>query len=253
LRPHRYEQASREIDVPGEIMNGLEYSALALTGSNLLASVSLAIHQNLWSHVPAIVGYGIAVVLGPKVIQAAVDGALRYSGLNSTQCRQLSPLLNTVGRDAMGFIPKVNASEKGVHYRYPSTEGSTETVTSRGSVCVAGGKVSSAHQRSPQQAARKPDTGDGRRLTLPSIHEVTQDNIKLYVLDRDGKKTRNTAAQFPGVAGPGSFERRQRFFCFRGREVRGPRLFGQFCGRHQWRPGDLMFGAIGVNAGMGAS
>lgn len=184
----RYEQASKAIDVPGEIMNGLKYSALALIGTNLLASVSLAMHQKLWSHVPAIIGYGSAVVIGPKVIQAAVDGALRCSGLDPAQRRQLSPWLNTVGRLAMGFMPKVNASEQGVHYRYPSTGGCTETVTSRGSAGVAGGSVNPAQQASARERASEPDRREGMPLTLHSIHQITQDNIKLYVLDQDGKK-----------------------------------------------------------------
>lgn len=112
----RYDQATKVIDVPGEILNGIKYSALALMGGSLYNSVTSAVNQGLMSHVPAVVGYGGAIVFGPRMIQRAVEKALAYSKLTPEQKKQLTPWLNTIGRLALGFMPKVSANEQGVQF-----------------------------------------------------------------------------------------------------------------------------------------
>jgi hypothetical protein len=169
----RYEDALKEIDVPNEILNGIKYSAIALMGNNLCTSISSAINQGLWSHVPAIMGYTGAIAFGPKLIQGAVEKALAYSGLTAEQKKLLTPWLNTIGRLALGFMPKVSANEQGVHYRHPSVDGHTRIVTPQGMVTLAG----------EQMAAH-----DGMQFKLHGIREITQDRITLTVMNEAGKK-----------------------------------------------------------------
>ena len=164
-----YEDASKEIDVPSEILNGVRYSAMALMGNNLCTSISSAINQGLWSHVPAIMGYTSAIVFGPKLIQGAVEKALAYSGLTAEQKKQLTPWLNTIGRLALGFMPKVSANEQGVKYRHPSVKGHTRIATAQGSVTLGG--------------------EHGMQFKLYGIREITQDKITLTVMNEAGKKT----------------------------------------------------------------
>ena len=184
----RYDQAPKEIDVPGEILNGIKYSALALMGGSLYNSVTSAVNQGLWSHVPSIVGYGGAIVLGPKIIQGAVEKALAYSGLTAEQKKQLTPWLNTIGRLALGFMPKVNANERGVQYRHPSMEGHSKIVTSQGAVTMVGDEITVEHQGNVHAISREPEAYDGMQFKLHSIREITQDKIKLSVMNVAGHK-----------------------------------------------------------------
>ena len=184
----RYDQAAKEIDVPGEILNGIRYSAMALMGGSIYNSVTSAVNQGLLSHVPAIVGYGGAIVFGSRMIQGAVEKALAYSGLTPEQKQQLTPWLNTIGRLALGFMPKVNANERGVHYRHPSMEGHTRIVTSQGAVTMAGDKITVEHQGNVNATAREREAYDGMQFKLHGIHEITPYKVKLHVINQAGQK-----------------------------------------------------------------
>nr|WP_314628497.1 cadherin-like domain-containing protein [uncultured Noviherbaspirillum sp.] len=184
----RYEQAAKEIDVPGKILNGIKYSALALMGGSLYNSVTSAVNQGLISHLPAIVGYGGAIVFGPRLIQGAVEKVLAYSGLTPEQKQQLTPWLNTIGRLALGFMPKVSANEQGVQYRHPSMEGNARIVSSQGAVTISGDKITVEQHGSVHVAAEESKVYDAMQFRLHGIREITKDRIKLYVIDQKGQK-----------------------------------------------------------------
>ena len=184
----RYDQANKVIDVPGEILTGLKYSALALMGQGLYNSVTSAVNQGLISHVPAIAGNGGAVIFGPRMIQGAVENALTYSGLTPEQKKQLTPWLNTIGRLALGFMPKVSANEQGVQYRHPSMEGHARIVTSQGGVTMVGEKITVEQHGNVHSMAGESKAYDGMQFKLHGIHEITQDKIKLYVINQMGQK-----------------------------------------------------------------
>ncbi len=127
LEEQRYQDAPKKLDVTAEILNGLKYSSMAIMGQRLFSSVTSAIHLGLWEHIPSIVGYSSAMFLVPTGIADSIEKVLQYSGLTQHQKTLIQPWLNVVGRLVLGFLPKVHATQEGVHYHYPSSIGSAQT------------------------------------------------------------------------------------------------------------------------------
>src|SRR5262249_55041942 len=134
------------------------------------------------------VGYSSALLFGPKSIQMAVDKILAYSGLTREQKKEITPWLNTIGRLALGFIPKVRANEQGVHYHYPSIAGHTQTVTSQESITLAGNKITLERQGNISTPERDVEAHYEVQFKLHSIHEITEGKIKLQVINQESKK-----------------------------------------------------------------
>ncbi|MDQ2993361.1 MAG: hypothetical protein M3R00_00205 [Pseudomonadota bacterium] len=184
----KYEYAETQLDVVGEVLNGIKYSTMALLGKSLCDSVYSTVQQGLWTHVPAVAGYAGALLFGPQAITAAVDNVLFYSGLRSEQKELIRPWLNTVGRLALGFIPKVHANETGVHYHYPSVSGHTETHSGNESVSMYGENIT----------IKRPgefNTPEGAfaaeyqlQFKLQQINQLSEHAIRIQVVNQSGEK-----------------------------------------------------------------
>ncbi len=122
-----YDKGLKEIDVMREVFNGIKWSSIFLLGEQLCSSVVSTVQHQLWSHLPAVMGYTAGALCGPPLIAKVVKQVLSRSTLSPQQQTRLEPWLTTVAKIALGFIPKVAADAHGVHYHYPSSQGSQET------------------------------------------------------------------------------------------------------------------------------
>lgn len=122
----RYENDIHELNVTGEILNGIKYATSFSLLKNLYHSVSSTLSQGLWEHAPAIIGSAAAVTAGPYLLSRGIEKVLDKTNLSAEQKEFLRPWLNTIGRLALAFTPKVAAGETGVRYQYASAEGYTK-------------------------------------------------------------------------------------------------------------------------------
>ncbi|MDQ2993530.1 MAG: tetratricopeptide repeat protein [Pseudomonadota bacterium] len=184
-----YEASDREIDVVGEILNGIRYSTFGLIGKSFFSSIFNTMHQGLYAHIPAIVGCGGAVLYGPALIQSVVESRLSTWSLNAGEKDFLRPWLNAVGRLAIGFMPRVHATQAGVHYHYPSNLGHTETYARNQFVSRVGEDIT-------YKNAGKFSTPEGdyaaeysAQFKLHHIDHLSQQSIRIQMVNQAGEIT----------------------------------------------------------------
>jgi hypothetical protein len=184
----KYDKAERDIDVFGEVLNGVRYSTMAFLGKSIFSSIVSTVQQRLWQHVPALAAYTGAVLLGPHLIRSAVDNVLYYSRLSSIQQHRLRPWLNAIGRLALGFMPKVHASEAGVHYHYPSRVVHTETYRESQSVNLFGEDVTLKKYGKMHTQSGEFDVEYVAQFKLQNIYHLSEQSIKIHVVNQSGVK-----------------------------------------------------------------
>jgi hypothetical protein len=184
----KYEYSDTELDVVGEILNGVKYSTVALLGKNFIDSLVSTAQQGLWKHLPALAGYTGALVFGPQAMSATVDYVLAKSDLHNEQRELVRPWLNTVARLALGTVPKVHANESGVHYHYPSFSGNTETYTRNQSVRMQGEDVTVTRSREFITPEGKFPAEHSLQFKLHQIDCLSGQTIRIQVINQSGEK-----------------------------------------------------------------
>lgn len=200
-----YDNSPKELNVVREICNGIKYSSMALLGENLFTSVTSALQQGLCKHVPFIVAYSGTLLFGSKGVSLAVDKVLqnhKFRRLNSNQKLLLKPWLNMIGRMALGFVPKVHATEKGVHYHYPSLQGYTQTVSQQQILTVHGEDLIIEKEGKFDTPAGKFEGVHSAQFKLKTILEFTQETVRIQVLNENGKEVPVTFTKTQGMHGP---------------------------------------------------
>jgi|GEM_PF-6106124 len=104
------------LDVMGEILKGLSYSTTWLTGKNIW-DVSKSVAEKGLEHLPAI-GYATAPLLGPTLLNAALDTVMEKMEGDDAQNAKLRPWLEAVGNLIVAFLPKTSAKEDELQYRF---------------------------------------------------------------------------------------------------------------------------------------
>ncbi|MFI5343268.1 MAG: ankyrin repeat domain-containing protein [Chlamydiales bacterium] len=192
-----------EINVLGEILNGIKYSTLALIGGNLFSSMTSAIQQRLWSHLPAIAAYGGLAAGGHLGVSYLVDQLLALRGLSEQQKTLLTPWLNLVGRLAIGCVPKVHATKDGVHYRYPSLSGpSSQTFSSEQISTIQGDVLTIRRQGTLDTPEGSFDGTYEAEFKLHSIQELTGEKISIKVTTQEGVNVPIEFSTSQGLYGP---------------------------------------------------
>ncbi len=197
-----YQDAPKELDVTGEILNGLKYSSMAIMGQRLFSSITSTVQLGLSEHLPSILGYSGAIFLTPKGLAYAVDKALQYSGLTQEQKALVQPWLNVTGRLALGFLPKVHANETGVHYHYPSVVGSTQTFSQREVSTLYGDSLTIEREG---QFETPEGTFQGKyaaEFTLHGIYELSEERVRIRVVNHEGKTVPIEFKKIEGHYGP---------------------------------------------------
>ena len=112
---------------------------------------------------------------------------LQQTSYTQEQKEWIMPWLNMVGRLALGFVPKVHATEGGVHYQYPSIEGSSRTF-SKGQVATVHGDTLRIEKEGIL------DTSEGKfeavysaDFKLLQVYELNEERIRIQVVDQSGK------------------------------------------------------------------
>lgn len=200
----RYHNAPNKIfDPTTELLNGLRYSSIWLMSTGLYNSVTSAVSQGLMTHLPAIVGYAAAVTVGPHTIRYAVDETLRYTtGLSTTQKDLLRPWLNMIGRLVLGFSPKVHATEGGVHYHYPSTQRYTQTASPNQTVTWVGDDVTLEQHGKFSTPEGGFDAEYVAQFRVQQVDRITQEKVRIRVLDQNGKAVPLEFQKRQGQYGP---------------------------------------------------
>jgi hypothetical protein len=183
-----YESSETEIDVVDEVLNGIRYSTLGLLGKSFFSSVINALKPGLWGHIPAIVGYTGAVLYGPQAIQSAVEQTLEYSRCNASQKEWLRSWLLTIGRLALGFIPKVHATETGVHYHYPSRTGHISTHGTHHAANMRGGDITYTRLGSLSTPEGEHAAEYLLQFKLHQVDRLTEQCIRIQVVNETGEK-----------------------------------------------------------------
>jgi hypothetical protein len=198
----KYLDNPKEIDVIGEILNGVAYSSLTLLGQNLYTSVTSTIKQGLNSHFPAIFGSFSVSIFGARVIDRAVNHILQYSQLNQNQKEIIEPWLHMVGRLALGFFPKVHANKDGVYIHYPSTQGLTQTF-SKGQTATLHGDTLTIEREGQLNTPEGSFEGTHyAEFKLGSISEISEERIRIKVIDNEGKTVPVEFTKIQGKYGP---------------------------------------------------
>jgi hypothetical protein len=198
----KYDGALKNLDVPGEILRGLSYSFTGLLGQGLCASLKSAVGQGLWKHAPSIVGYFGLMMWGPKGVASAVNHVLQKSTLSSTQRVLLEPWLIAIGRLALGFVPKVHATEKGIHYHYPSLQGSFQTFSPGQAVTVQGDRLSIERQGNFVTAEGSFEATATADFKLQEVMELNEARIKIRVMNDKGQSVPVEFIRVQGKYGP---------------------------------------------------
>lgn len=198
----KYQDNPKEIDVLGEIFNGVKYSSMALLGQNLYSSVASAYQQGLWEHVPAIVGYSGALMFGASTISYSVDQVLQFSGLNQEQKAMLTPWLNMIGRLVVGLVPKVHATAEGVHYHYPSVDGSAQTFSNEQTVSLQGDMLTIERDGQLQTPEGVFQGTYVNQFKLRQVYELTEKRIHIQVVNLEGQTVPVEFFKSQGQYGP---------------------------------------------------
>ncbi len=131
----------KEIDVLKEVCQGVMWSSMVLLGQSFVTSSMEIIRQKLWSHLPTLALYSGISIFGPQGVVYAVEEVLKKTQYSMEQKAILKPWLAVMGKLALGLIPKVHASSDGVHYRYPSLSGYSQTISPTMKTAVYGENV----------------------------------------------------------------------------------------------------------------
>jgi hypothetical protein len=198
-----YDSTPKQLNVAREILNGLKYSSLALMGQRLYSSVSSALTQGLQKHLPWIIGSSATTFVGPLCLARAVETVLqRRLQLTERQKAVVRPWLNMVGRLAVSFVPKVHATPDGVHYLYPSLQGSTQTFSPGSTITLEGDELSIEQSRYLETPEGEFEAAYSGRFKLGAVHTMTEERIQMDVLDPQGKIVPIEFVRTQGKYGP---------------------------------------------------
>ena len=197
-----YLDSPKQIDVFAEVVNGLKYSTLALIGQSWYTSVTSAAQNRLWSHVPAICAYSGAAIAGGQSVAVAVERVLSRSNLSDESKSLVQPWMNTIGRLALGFIPKVHATEEGVHYHFPATDGWSRTVSQGQAVTVYGNDLSIERDGTLHTPEGSFEGGYAANFRLTEIQQLTEEIITIKVVADDGIEVPVEFKSIRGLYGP---------------------------------------------------
>ncbi|MDQ2993529.1 MAG: hypothetical protein M3R00_01070 [Pseudomonadota bacterium] len=193
-----YQESDREIDVMGEVLNGVFYSSLGLLGKSFCSSIFNAAKQSLWEHMPALVGCVGAVLYGPHALHSTIETVLSYSQFTTSQKELIRPWLNSVGRLALGFIPKVHATEAGVHYHYPSLSGHTATYTNKQFASRVGDDITYKRIGTLFTPEGEYAAEYHTQFKLHQVDRLTEQSIRIQVINQLGE---NIPVEFKLVLG----------------------------------------------------
>ncbi|NGX51150.1 MAG: hypothetical protein K1060chlam2_01008 [Chlamydiae bacterium] len=197
-----YRDSPHELNVIGEISNGLKYSSICLTGMDWYSSVTSAVKNKLWSHIPFISAYSGSVLFGYQAITKATTLVLQKTRLSKKQREQVEPWLNMVGSLALGFLPKVHATSEGVHYHYPSREGHSQTISKDQLVTLHGDTVSfekTGLLETPEGSIKGVYSA---AFKLEQIHKLDKEHLLIQVATQNGKKVPVEFRKVQGQYGP---------------------------------------------------
>lgn len=197
-----YLNCPKEINVLGEVLNGIKYSSIALLGQGLINSVQSAATGKLLSHVPAICAYFGIAMGGSQALACAINKILDKTAWTKEQRSVVEPWLNMVGRLALGLVPKVHATQAGVHYHYPSWDGYYKTVSEHQTAVLQNntlyvektGELETPHGTFP--AVYESD------FKLGQVYELSEERIRLQVKDKNETPTMVTFSVNMGPYGP---------------------------------------------------
>jgi len=178
------------LDVMGEIYNGIKYATGFSVAKNLYHSIFSSASQGLSSHLPAVMGYTGLAYAGAYLISKTIDEILAATYLEENQKAVLRPWLNTVGRLAIGFIPKAHADANGITYQYPAKDGHTvrylpsQIITQQGENLILE-KLANREVNSPEGSYTADDI---YHFKLHSVHSLTEHAVRILAINSEGKK-----------------------------------------------------------------
>lgn len=197
-----YCDAPKRIDVMGEILNGVKYSSMILMGQTCYSSVTSMVQNRLWSHIPAICAYTGTMLFGYRGVSYAVSELLAYTALSQKQKELLEPWLNMVGRLALGFTPKVNGTEEGLHYHYPSRDGFSKTFSHDQAVTLQGNHLlfeKAGFLTTPEGTFEGEYIAD---FKLKQIYELNEEQVRIQVINKNGQEVPIEFRKLDGLYGP---------------------------------------------------
>lgn len=198
----QYDSSPKQLDVAREFVNGLSLSSTMLLGHELYSSLYSTISEGLWSHVPAIVGYSGVTLFGYQRVSYVVDKLLQNTKFSKEQQDAVRPWLNTIGQLAIGFIPKVHANEKGVHYLYPSTEGSIQVFSKEQITTVQGDRLSIERNAILETPLGEHKGTVSAYFKLHRVYELSDERVRIQVIDHSGKSVPIEFKNIQGKYGP---------------------------------------------------
>lgn len=197
-----YEKSAKKIDVLREVFNGISLSSTALLGQSFVQSLSLAVQSRLLNHIPAIVGYYGVALFGTDAISSIIDGLLSQFNLTTEQKTIAKPWFEMIGKLALGFTPRVHATEKGLHYNYPSFDHSSQTF-SQGQVATVEGNTLTIEQEGVFQTPKGDFEGVySANFNLREVNEIGEESVRIRVTDREGRNVPIVFKRIEGMYGP---------------------------------------------------
>jgi ankyrin repeat protein len=141
-------QELHDIDVAGEILNVLSYSASFFLGQSFLNATRNAISQGMYQHLPAITGYFASLFIGPTLLYRVMDYVLGRSNLSPVQQRILRPWCEAIGNLVLNLKPRVHVTADGrVEYKFPSLQVNIESFSADHVVTRRGDHVKIVNNR----------------------------------------------------------------------------------------------------------
>lgn len=197
-----YEKSAKKIDVLREVFNGISLSSTALLGQSLVQSLSLAVQSRLLNHVPAIMGYYGVALFGADAISPIIDGLLSQFNLTTEQKTIAKPWFEMIGKLALGFTPRVHATEKGLHYNYPSFDHSSQTF-SQGQVATVEGNTLTIEREGVFQTPQGDFEGVySANFNLREVNEIGEESVRIRVTDKEGRNVPIVFKRIEGMYGP---------------------------------------------------
>ncbi len=197
-----YLNTPQQLDVLGEVLNGVKCATTFVIGQAWYSSITSAMENRLWSHIPAICAYTGTTLLGGQAVAFAVQQVLNRTDLSDDDKQIVAPWLNMVGRLATGFVPKVHATEEGVHYHYPSMEGHTRTVAPDQTVTMRGDDLTVEKSGTFSTPEGNFEAVHAANFKLAEMAELSEESVKIQVLTKDGEKVPVEFMLVQGLYGP---------------------------------------------------